>query len=126
MLYSLIGCTANNAEPLPEATNEPKGMFEGETGEQHSNDALLIDSRSQVDGENERISTTDAEALVRERLEIDPKSDTIVVYDRELENGLYVIHVYDVVNNGQNSRRNTSDKWYTVNSKTKEIKKYNK
>jgi hypothetical protein len=123
-----MGCTANDVDPSPEqlSDQQDEGMFEGEIGEMHSNDALLIDSRGEVDGENDRISTTAAETLVREHLNVTPNSDTVVVYDSELENDLYVIHVYDLLDEGKDSELNESEGWYTVNAKTKEIQEYNK
>jgi hypothetical protein len=125
--FITMGCAANDVAPPPEELSEQEeGMFEGEKGEIHSNDALLTDSRDEVDGENDRISTTAAETLVREHLNVESNSDTVVVYDSELENNLYLIHVYDLLDEGKDTERNDSRGWYTVNARTKEIQEYNK
>jgi hypothetical protein len=115
----IIGCTPQT-DPPAEHANDEEGMFEGEHGEEHSSDELLMDSREEVDGTHDTIATTEAEALVRQHLNIDQNSDTVVVFDSEL-NGNYIIHVYDLLEGEQ-----SGSKWYMVDTQSKVITEYNK
>lgn len=55
-----------------------------------------------------KISIQEAEQLVREYLGISKSSDTVVEFDR-MEDGVYIIHVYDFVNQHTATRG-----WYVV------------
>ncbi|MFD1735602.1 hypothetical protein ACFSCX_03405 [Bacillus salitolerans] len=122
----LIGGCTPQMDPAPEQSNQEEGMFEGEQAEAHNSDALLTDSRDEVDGTADRISTTDAEALVREHLNISATSNTIVLYDSELEDGRYVIHVYDVMDNELDENNQVTQGWYTVDPITKDLAELNR
>ncbi|MBM6617651.1 hypothetical protein [Bacillus suaedaesalsae] len=125
----MVGCsTTNDAEPPAEqGTNQDEGMFEGEENDKQSNDDLLIDSREEVDGDNDdRISTTKAEELVREQLQIDEGSNTVVAYDSETASGHYLIRVNTVHDDTTNQHETDHDGLYTVNAITGEIQKSQK
>lgn len=125
LLLLTVGCLANNPDPLAVEFNQPEeGMFEGEKGEQHTTDGLLIDSREEVDMKYDKISVTEAESLVNEYLHIDPQSDTFVIFDSKLKNGDYLIRVDHLTAQQNDSPQHTLEGWYTVNPNTSEINAY--
>ncbi|MGD6892153.1 hypothetical protein [Bacillus mobilis] len=66
------------------------------------------------------ISTAEAEGLVRKQYNV--PANTIVEYDHDNEKGDYVIHVYNVIVNGEEGHTATVG-WFDVNPKTKRISK---
>ena len=66
------------------------------------------------------ISTAEAEKLVRKQYNV--PVNTIVEYDHDNEKGDYVIHVYNVIVNGDEGHTATVG-WFDVNPKTKRISK---
>jgi hypothetical protein len=66
------------------------------------------------------ISTAEAEKLVRKQYNM--PENVIVEYDHDNEQGDYVIHVYNVVVNGDEGHTATVG-WFDVNQKTKRISK---
>lgn len=123
-----VGCTANQqqqeaTEPLNVQNVERK--FGADKGETTSSDHLLIDARTEVDlGNDQTLTTTEAEALVHNYLNIEPQSNSIVMFDSVLDNGDYLIHVYDLINDDDNNQEHTSRAWYRVNPETREINEY--
>ncbi len=126
LLVLAVGCTANDPDPPAEQSNEQQeeGIVGDEKGEQHTTDELLTDSREEVDMADDTISITEAESLVNEHLNIDPQSNTIVVFDSELENGDYLIHVDHLTKQNNDSDHHAIEGWYTVNPRTREINEY--
>jgi predicted nucleic acid-binding Zn-ribbon protein len=121
----LVGCAANDADPPAEQpTEQEDGMFGSEEGEHHTTDEQLVESREEVNPSDQTLSITQAEALVYEHLNIDASSDTVVVFDSEIENGDYLIYVYDLLEEDKGTEQHTNEGWYTVNPETKEIKEH--
>jgi len=84
----------------------------------------IVESRflPQIDLENENnLSRTQAEHLVRNRLNIKDKDDTLVFYDHE-EDGKYIIRVLDPMNNNKDD----GTKWYSVDTQTAKIEEFHK
>jgi hypothetical protein len=121
----LVSCAANNSDPPAEQlTKQEDGMAGGEEGEHHSTDEQLVESREEVNPTDHTLSITQAETLVHERLNIDASSDTVVVFDSELENGDYLIRVYDLLEEDEDTEQHKNEGWYTVNPETKEINEH--
>ncbi|KAA0548142.1 hypothetical protein FZW96_10475 [Bacillus sp. BGMRC 2118] len=126
-LFSMVlaGCNTNqSAEPPAEQnTHQAEGMFEAGADEEQSNDDLLINSRYEAEGQEDKISTTRAENLVKEHLQINENSNTVVAYVSKTEDGHYLIRV-NTVDDDTNQRQDTSnDGLYMVNAKTGEIQR---
>lgn len=68
---------------------------------------------------DESISKLEAEMLVRKHLQLEADEDVHIVYDHD-ENSNYVIHVFDVVGEGENSHTATRG-WYYVDKSNGEI-----
>lgn len=64
----------------------------------------------------EKLTTKQAEDLVRKKLHIPKNADTIVEFDFELEAGIYAIHVYKVVDD-----HTATIGWYQVDATTRTV-----
>lgn len=128
LCIGLAGCaTTNEVDPPAEAgTDGNEGMLQEEEVEKQPNEDLLIDSREEINGEDDRITTAEAEELVREHLQIDEGSHTVVAYNSNLEDGRYLIRVNTMKDNTTDEDRATNDGWYAVNATSGEVQRYNK
>lgn len=64
------------------------------------------------------LSTKDAENLVRKKLKLPRDSKTIVEYDHDEAPGIYVIHVYDIIQHSGQPGMTATQGWYTVDAVT--------
>ena len=78
------------------------------------------EEKKKADTSVSNISTAEAEKLVRKQYNV--PANTIVEYDHDNEKGDYVIHVYNVIVNGDEGHTATVG-WFDVNPKTKRISK---
>lgn len=125
IILTMLICTACNNTNQNEALNETELKQEDgllQTGNDHvtRNDGMLVESREEVnlDNEDDPLHPTQAEQLVKKNLGLEKNDEnTIVQYDH-LEDGNYIIHVYSLEADKENS-----EAWYMVDLTTKEVEK---
>lgn len=81
------------------------------------------ENASNTEGSNQetnQLTSKEAEEKVRAYLQISKDTDVIVEFDHKVENR-YVIHVYDLIDEGQKTEHTATRGWYYVDIATGEI-----
>ncbi|MFC4320383.1 hypothetical protein [Litchfieldia salsa] len=120
VILSACGLSRNESSPSDIDLNE--GMSDTAEDGNQSDEELLVESRSARININHQngYSRLESEKLVRNYLNINDKSNAIVLFDRE-ENDNYILKVVETTNDNEKS---TPYKWYSVNPQTGEVKPY--
>lgn len=126
-----------DGEAAPEANGDSQGTDGGSVNEDKANVETEQDHGGETDGrvrepaekpdkpsevrdaDGRPLTKKEAEELVRNHLDLTNRPEVKVQYDHE-EQGRYVIHVYEIVGEGEASHTATLG-WYYVNPKTQEI-----
>ncbi|MEC1718221.1 hypothetical protein [Schinkia azotoformans] len=106
----IAGCKENNVE-APSTTKEEKQALK-----QISNNTKQKNAEFQKSPEINR-----AENLVRQYLELGDSPNTAVEFDHKAENG-YVIHVYDVIKQVNQTEYSITRGWFLVTLEPENIK----
>ncbi|PGT81674.1 MULTISPECIES: hypothetical protein [Bacillaceae] len=124
IFMTVLICTACNTNNQDEAMNgaeveQEQGLLQTGNDEIKRNDDLLVESREEVnlDNNDDPLHPTEAEKLVKKKIGSEHNENTIVQYDH-LENGHYIIHVYSLEGEKENS-----EAWYMVDLKTQKVEK---
>ncbi|WP_456275698.1 hypothetical protein [Bacillus sp. AK128] len=127
VLSLLSGCTnANTSPPAEEFTTNTNASNDSRGNEQQTTDEQLVDFREDMKEHDENLSVVEAESLVHDHLNLEPGSDTIVMFDSRLDNGDYLIYVYDLLEENKGTKQHHNEGLYRVDPKTGEIQKYKK
>lgn len=103
-----------------EAKSDTKQEKEGRSGSTKQRSAKDDHKQSEErDSDSEPLTKKQAEELVRRHLELDSRPEVKVQYDHD-EDGRYVIHVFEIVDQGESSHSATLG-WYYVDPKTQKI-----
>ncbi|MRX73766.1 hypothetical protein GJU40_16615 [Bacillus lacus] len=113
-----VGCNQTNYDSSGE-TNQNQGLLHTGDVDAKRDDHILIEARNTLNTgrEMETISPQQAEDLTRKKLDLEDNHSVDIRYHHK-ERGLYMIHVFE---NGENASQKTG--WYTVDPRTKELKK---
>jgi len=120
LLFLLSACQQFNQNEAGKNENDTEnGLLQTGNDNRRLNDDVLIESRNEVNLEEEEdpLHPTEAEQLVRKKLGLQDDENTIVQYDH-LENEHYIIHVYSI-----DKAQEKTEAWYMVNIETRKIKK---
>lgn len=121
VMMTLLACIACNTVDQGEALNgseiEENGLLQTGNDNIKTNDELLVESREEVNlnDETDPLHPTKAEELVKEKLGLQKNENMIVQYDH-LEEGNYIIHVYSI-----DGDRENSEAWYMVDLETEKV-----
>ncbi|MBM7659575.1 putative nucleic acid-binding Zn-ribbon protein [Bacillus mesophilus] len=126
MTVFLIAAGCNGVNPSPPAEEFTTNTNANNNDEQQTTDEQLVDFREDAQEVNDTLSVIEAESLVHDYLNLEAGSDTIVMFDSRLENGDYLISVFDLLEENKGTAQHKKEGLYTVNPDTGEIKKYKK
>jgi hypothetical protein len=118
------GCTGVN--PSPPAEEFTTNTTANNNDDQQTTDEQLVDFREDTQEVHDTLSVIEAESLVHDYLNLEAGSDTIVMFDSRLENGDYLISVFDLLEENKGTAQHKDEGLYAVDPETGEIKKYNK
>ncbi|WP_246944006.1 hypothetical protein [Bacillus pinisoli] len=127
LLMTTVGCThANPSPPAETSITNTNVTTAPDHPEQQTTNEQLIGFNDDPDFEDDSLSVIEAESLVHDYLNLEAGSDTIVMFDSELENGDYLIYVYDLLEEDKGTNQHKNEGWYRVNPTNGEIEKYQK
>ncbi|WLR52082.1 hypothetical protein LC040_03980 [Bacillus tianshenii] len=100
-----------------ESTEEPANQEEKQPEETKSTPQNEQKQKEPQD----KLTETEAETLVLTQLQLSKSDSTKVKFDH-MDSGNYIIHVYDVIDEGKETEHNATLGWYIVNPETKTVK----
>lgn len=113
-LLFITGCAEQNAEAPSTTTEQNYELQQIANDYKQTKTVKLGKETNSIMNESEKTQNINkAENLVRRYLEVGDSANTFVEYDHK-QDGKFVIHVYDVIKQGEKEKQIVTRGWYSV------------